>query len=49
LNRPAQACIYGTARGAIRAPFRWARGNTSSMLHRRCESPRRLPRITVKG
>jgi hypothetical protein len=29
--------------------FRWARDITSFMLHRRRESPWRLPRITVKG
>jgi hypothetical protein len=49
LNPPARACIYGTARGARRAPFRWARGITSFMLHAQIESPRRLPGITVKG
>jgi hypothetical protein len=48
LNHTARACIYGTpeARGA---PFRWARGITSFMLHAQIESPPRLRRITVKG
>jgi hypothetical protein len=55
LNRPAQACIYRTARDAIRkafsckVEFALAFHGTRDMLPAPIESPWLLPRITVKG
>jgi hypothetical protein len=49
LNQTVRACIYGTARRARGAPFRWARGITSFMLHANNRIAAVLPRITVKG
>jgi hypothetical protein len=55
LNRPARACIYRTARDAIRKAFSGkmdfalAFHGTRNMLPAPIESPAVLPRITVKG